>query len=263
MSSSLSSHAPGPSDVAQDPNILPIPYNESDPLRNRTDDYFWNKDLPNDTIVCRTGRANVGGRETWACCPSGLGIYTTSTGCRMSNTTANTAFFANCTLQLELYRDPNATAAQVNATCVSFETYFNVTRQQRRDWLADKTPGELGLDRSVDSVPVCASVGNPQRLNYTGQCCARLGGHKTTVEGGVSDTDRSASAAIDCYPRTNDPEFTTRFSECIEDFGTWPVCAQSRDRKENPGTPAQSGAPAASCLGASLLVAGAALALLV
>lgn len=270
MSSSLSSFVMGPSDVAQDPNILPVPHNASDPIASRSDEYFWNKDLPMDSIVCRAGRANTGATETRACCPKDMGIYTTSIGCRMSNSTENTAFFHNCTMQVAIEGNPgdNNIAEWLNVTCVPFETYLNVTRQQRYDWLADKGLDELRVDKGVDSVPVCASVGNPQRFNYTGQCCAKLGGDESVVEGGVVEGDMEASSAMNCYPRTNDPEFSGKFSKCLVDLGTWPVCAQSRDRNGKPGTPAEksgsgSTLTATTHLGTSLLVVGTALALLV
>lgn len=265
MSSSSSSHRLGPSDIAKDPDILPVPYNDSDSLRGKTDEYFWSKNLPSDNVVCTVGN---GGQNTttYLCCPPDVAIWSSSGGCRMGNTTSNTRYFHNCTLQLWIEEKPGTTAAQVNSTCLPFETYLNVTRElMRRDlswipfgWLTQVNDG-------VESVPICASVGYPQHFNYTGQCCEKLGGASSLVEGGVVKGDKYSKSPINCYPHTNDPHFEGKFTQCLDDLGTWAVCTQSLNKSGQRGTPADpNGATTATThLGANLLVAGAALTLLV
>lgn len=265
MSSSLSSRILEPSDVAQDPNIMPVPYNESDSLRDRTDEYFWSKDLPADNIVCTVGDG-TDSITTSQCCPPAIGIYSPNGGCRMSNTAQNSAYFHNCTLQLSLEEKPNTTAARVNATCVPFETYLNVTREQRRDEIERRTYDTLkGKARTfMQSVPVCSSVGWPERFNYTGKCCDKLGGDHTMTQGGVLKSVRSAHSLMDCYSPKNDSKFPAKFTQCLDDFGTWAVCAESRWKTDNGETDSSS-APDTTMtrMGPGMLVAGAALALLV
>lgn len=263
MSSPSSSHSPGPSDTANRPHILPIPsMNDSDPLSGRTDEYFWSTSLPNDTIVCQAGLAHSN-LTTRLCCLPQFGIY--SAACRMSNTTANVAFFRNCTTQYSLEEAPEMTAAQVNVTCVPFATFLAVMREQRANAIARTSTSRFRVDDGVASVPVCASVGYPGRFNYTGQCCARLGGSSTSFEGGVVPGQPGAFAPMDCAPRTDDTQFSAKFSHCLDELGTWPVCAQSQDSSGRPGDPSDSAAAATGAphLGAGLLLAGAALALIV
>lgn len=171
-----------PSNSSGNPNILPMPLNNSSPVSTAPDIisldyYFWNQSLPADDVVCT---ADITENIAEACCPPAIGLWSTAGlgygACRMRNTKANEEYHKNCTAQYALELNVSGTPEAVNATCTPFTTYLNVSWQERHDRLANAPTTNLHLDKGVESVPMCASVGDPGHWNYTGQCCAKVNG---------------------------------------------------------------------------------------
>lgn len=255
--STSTSLGPEPSDSSQNPNVLPIPYDDLDPIELRGEIYFWDTSLPWDNdVVCRTGLANTWLRPTRICCAPLIGTKG-SQACRMHNTTENMRYFENCTMQYALEERPDATPQLLNLTCVSFQTFADITRQQKLNKIAYADRPSKDANTSA-KFALCSTVGDPDRFNYTSDCCKQLEGETVgAIQGGYNAPMYCQSPKAD-----EDNAFRDGFLTCLRDKDTIGVCGAVTKSSARGRERSAAVAPTAPRLGACLLLAGAGLALL-
>lgn len=205
--------------------------------------YFWNASLPADDIVCAVDFKNV----TDSCCPFAFGIRDDGTpGCRMGNATERIAWFTNCTKQT--WGEVTGRPQDAVVTCVPMASKIESQTAYAQEATPPPPDGKLH----------CTTVGDPgalgPKLDFTGQCCAKLGGEVS----GAGSSDRAAGAGSYTAQCTVDADLGAKWNECIQALHTYPFC-----KGEGQGGDAKSGAlrPALGA-GAGILVAAAALAAL-
>lgn len=205
-------HAP-PSASLPSTQLLPLPYDPSQPAFAGTAEnpvYFYNSSLPvQGDMSCSTAFRNV----TTLCCPGEIGIWDEGeggSGCRMADAQQNRDWVGNCTAQLWLERNPGdrGIARKAAVRCWPMQDKLDEREKDRKEVLRVGVEGRLG----------CGTLGTfDERHNFTGECCAALGG----MPGQVKQTADGRTWPQMC---TLDPQQEDQWRECIHDRGTYGTC---------------------------------------
>lgn len=162
--------------LAQFPHVQPVPQGSAffGP-GNGTDYYIFNSSLPTEgSMVCTqdTEWRNL----TFVCCAPSIGIRS-QTGCRLGDTQENRDFYANCTHQIALESRSDDTAdvnAQIDLKCTPFSEFLDKQRTDTASSLS--SVGTRIQIATKKKIPICASVGFPDRFNFTGSAARRRAG---------------------------------------------------------------------------------------
>lgn len=241
--------------LSQYPHVLPVP--QAEPFfgsGNGTDFYLWNSSLPTEgNIVCTLEPEwrNL----TAVCCSPQIGIASQH-GCRLGDTPENRDFYTNCTHQVALETRSNDTAdvkEQVGLECMAFQQALDKERSDTQYRLS-----QVGRNTQTvvpKTMPICGSVGLPDRFNFTGQCCQGTEGESNGWQG-------IGGAPINCYWEDDNNNATAKFKDCLAQFQTWSICTNTTTRRSGSDR-SRAVAAGVSHFAAVLVAAGAALAAVV
>lgn len=206
---------PAPPELLRN-SSFPVPVNDSEPHYGGTFNdpvFFYNNSIPDGDadMVCGTSNWTAGR----SCCPLSIGIADPDSyiQCRMRNSSANEAYWMNCTQEL----------GASESRCWPLHEFLA--------WRANDTQHEL-LWGTNASFWACGAVGRTDRWRYVDKCCGEAKGwtsYYQLVRGRsaykTQSQDPESYAAYDCVMSESEQE--AKFNSCMTQH-TWVVCQKER-----------------------------------